>query len=117
MFRHVINIVVILDKSICMLALLMSSIKAASEDFGVFVIEMNENPSESNFLSGVLPETLITLSLGQELHDPQFAPVAKSVLVFPKTLRANPVSRSKRALLAYPGLRESCIELLVVVSF
>jgi hypothetical protein len=61
MLWHVINVVVILDKSVSMLSLLMGGSKAARENFGVLILKVNEDTSKAHFLTSVFPEALITV--------------------------------------------------------
>ena len=117
MLRHVFDVIIVLDKGISVDSLLVSCSEAAGEYSGVFFIKKDENTCKTNFFPGVLPKTFITISPGQVLHNSEFSPVAKTVLIFPKTLRTNAVAWGEASDCAYPGGRDSCVKLFVVISF
>jgi hypothetical protein len=109
-FRHIVDVVVVLDQGVGISALLMGRTESARENFGVFLVKMDKDPGKSDLLAGVLPETFEAISLNQVLHNPELAPVAKTVFVFPETLGCD------TGWVVDPVHWESRIKLLVIVS-
>ena len=110
MLRHVVNVVVVLDKCVSIFTLLVGGRKPAGKDFGVFLAEVDEDAGKSHFLTGVFPEALESVRLVQVLHDSKLSPVAKAVFVFPETLGRD------TARVVEPMLGKSCVKFLVVVG-
>jgi len=115
MFRHIFDIVVILNQSIGINTLLVGCFKSTGKNSWVFFIEKYENTCKSDFFSSVLPKTFITISLGKVLHNFKLAPVAKSILVFPEALGTYAFLRNG-ALLFKPVDRNARVELAVIVG-
>mmetsp|Transcript_20747 Transcript_20747/g.31992 ORF Transcript_20747/g.31992 Transcript_20747/m.31992 type:complete len:987 (-) Transcript_20747:91-3051(-) len=83
---HVLNIEVVLQEGVGHQASLVSDLEAASEVPGVFIVEQDVNPVESDLLLGVLPVALISFRGRQVLLNLQFSPEAKPVSVSPQPL-------------------------------
>lgn len=117
MLGHIFDVVVVFDQSIGVDSLLISCSETTCKNSGIFFIKKDENTGETDFLSGVLPKTFITISLWKVLHNSEFSPVAETVLIFPETLSANTVTQCDPTDGRDPGTRYSRVKLFVVVGF
>ena len=115
MLWHVFDIVVVLYQCVGILAFHVSCLKTSGEDLRVLLVEVNENSGKTDFLSGIFPETFKSVCFSEVLHDSKLAPVAKTIFIFPKALSTNAIFRSKGTVRIDPGMRQSGIELFIVI--
>ena len=115
--RHVLNVVVILYHAIRIYSGHVRLLKSLSEDSGIFLVKEHVDPIKAALLLGVIPETLVPLTL-EILLDPAASPVAETVFVFPETLGANALSGRVNILGSLePVDRLLRIKFLIIVGF
>lgn len=109
---HVLNVVVVLEKSISLDTLVEGGLKSGGKNDGVFFIEENEDSVLAALLLGVLPVSVVALSTRSEFGDLKLAPVAQAVFVTPETLSIDSFLASELAPL-FSGFQLACSDFLL----
>jgi hypothetical protein len=80
-FRHICNVIVVLDQRVSLFTTIESRFEATSKDFLILILKADENSIQSSFFFIIAPESIIFLSSRSIIGYFHLPPEAHSCIV------------------------------------